>query len=109
MDTNNGLPLFDAAQPGLHPEFRPAARARRHFRSLADATAGAVPVRLALEQADGSTFRFDLKVLPDAHPMAAGNAIYLERFVKFILWSRGGWRIHIDAPAPLVAALEAHY
>ena len=94
MDTNNGLPLVaPRVRPVLDPDFRPAILATRAFRALVEATPGAVPVGLALEQADGSVFRFDLAVLPESHPQADANRTYLERFVKFILWSRGGWRI----------------
>jgi predicted NBD/HSP70 family sugar kinase len=95
--------------PVLDPQFRPAVLASRAFQALVKDAADPVPVHLALEQADGSVFRFDLEVLPESHPHAAANAVYLERFVKFILWSRGGWRIHIDGPAPLAAALRVHY
>jgi len=95
--------------PVLDPLFRPAVLANRVFRDLVRATPGAVPVKLALEQADGSVFRFETAVLPESHPHAAGNATYLERFVKFLLWSRGGWRIYFDGPAALVAKLAARY
>lgn len=111
MNTNNGLRLIAPRKtPVLDPAFRPAALAARAFRELAASAApAAVPVRLAIEQADGSVFRFDTSVLPESHPQAAGNAAYLERYVKFVLWSRGGWRIHVDAPPGLVAGLAAHY
>jgi RND superfamily putative drug exporter len=33
--------------------------------------------------------------------------MFLERFVKFILWSRGGWRIYLDGPAALAERLAA--
>jgi predicted NBD/HSP70 family sugar kinase len=33
----------------------------------------------------------------------------LERLVKLALWTRGGWRIHMDAPQALVERLRAHY
>ena len=33
----------------------------------------------------------------------------LERLVKLALWSRGGFRIHLDAPAELVERLRAHF
>jgi predicted NBD/HSP70 family sugar kinase len=95
--------------PALDPAFRPAVLAAAAYRDLVAQAGDAVPVRLALEQADGSVFRFDTRVLPDGHPQAAANAVYLERFVKFILWSRGGWRLHVDGPPALVAALAAHY
>jgi predicted NBD/HSP70 family sugar kinase len=111
MNTNNGLRLIAPRKtPVLDPAFRPAALATRAFRELA-ASAGesAVPVRVAIEQADGSVFRFDTRVLPESHPDATGNAAYLERYLKFILWSRGGWRIHVDAPPQLVDGLAAHY
>ncbi len=110
MNSQHGLPLAaPRLTPVLDPSFRPAILANRAFRRMARATADAAPIRLALEQADGSVFRFETTVLPEAHPLAAGNATYLERLVKFLLWSRGGWRIHFDGPAPLGAALQAHY
>lgn len=95
--------------PALDPGFRPAALAVRAFRELCARTKGSVPVRIALEQSDGSTSHFDFAALPESHPQAAANARFLERCVKFLLWSRGGWRIHLDAPQPLGAALAAYY
>jgi predicted NBD/HSP70 family sugar kinase len=64
---------------------------------------------MALEQTDGSVFHFATRLLPPGHPHAAGNAVHLERFVKFILWSRGGWRLHLDAPPEAIEQLSAHY
>jgi predicted NBD/HSP70 family sugar kinase len=93
----------------LDPAFRPAVLANRGFRALVAKTPGAVPVGVAIEQSDGSVFSFQLAVLPASHPLAAANGVYLERFVKFLLWSRGGWRVHVAGPAPLVAGLAAHY
>jgi predicted NBD/HSP70 family sugar kinase len=83
--------------------------ANRAFRALANATQGAATVRLALEQTDGTASHFTTQILPDSHPQAAGNFPYLERIAKFLLWSRGGYRIHFDGPAPLAAKLTAHY
>jgi predicted NBD/HSP70 family sugar kinase len=105
MDTLNGLPLVTPRKlPVLDPAFRPAALACRAFRETVRGTGNAVPVHVAIEQTDGSVFRFDLEVLPDSHPQASGNAAYLERFVKFILWS-----VHVDAPPGLVDGLASHY
>ncbi len=110
METNHGLPLVaPRVTPILDPDFRPAVLAVRAFDARARSAPDAVPVRLALEQADGSIFRFDTRVLPATDPQAAGNAVHLERFVKFVLWSRGGWRLHVDGPASLVSELAAHY
>lgn len=108
--TNDGLRLIaPRVTPVLDPWFRPASLATRAFRESVAASGEPVPVRLALEQADGSVFAFALKVLPAGHPQAAGNFRYVERFVKFLLWSRGGCRIFFDGPADLHRRLEAHY
>ena len=110
MNTNNEFPLVaPRITPVLDPGFRPAVLANRAFRKLVQAAGGAVPVRLALEQTDGTVSHLATQVLPDGHPQAAGNFTYVERIAKFLLWSRGGFRIHFDGPAPLAAKLAAHY
>jgi predicted NBD/HSP70 family sugar kinase len=108
MDTNHGLPLIaPKVVPELHPNFSPAVLANRAFRKVLPSNAE--PVLIALERADGSVSRFETKVYPANHPGAAGNFIYLERFLKFLLWSRGGWKIHFAGPADLAQKLQAHY
>ena len=110
MDTNNGLPLVaPRVIPVLDPGFRPGVLAAHGFRALVDQSSGAVPVRLALEQSDGSVFRFDIRVLPETHRQASGNLTFVERLIKFLLWSRGGWRIYIDGPGSIAAHLASHY
>jgi predicted NBD/HSP70 family sugar kinase len=110
MNSNNGLPLVaPRVTPVLDPAFRPAALAVRAFDALVAAASGGVPLRIALEQADGSVFHFATRILPDAHPQSAANFPHVERLVKFLLWSRGGWRIHIDGPEGIAGRLAAHY
>jgi predicted NBD/HSP70 family sugar kinase len=107
---NRGLILVaPRITPVLDPAFRPPVLANRAFRERVRASGAPVPVAVALEQADGSMFRLATAVLPAEHPEAAGNFFYLERWLKFLLWSRGGWRIHFAGPAELAAALERHY
>lgn len=109
-DTNSELFLPAPAVPAaLDPGFRPAVLAARAFTALVESSGVAVPVRIALEQADGSVFRFETATLPDGHPQAGAGLRHVERLVKFLLWARGGWRIHLDAPAGVVSALSAHY
>src|SRR5215510_8158244 len=89
-DTNKGLLLITPrALPALDPAFRPAVFASREFRRRAMATGRAVEVRLALEQPNGTVSWFKTPIFPDEHPEAPSNLIYLERILKFLLWSRG--------------------
>ena len=107
---NHALPVNPQVVPILDPGFLPAVLHNRAFREAARATGVAVPVRLALEQADGSVFHHQTVVLPEKHPLAAGeNLRHVERLVKFLLWAWGGWRIHFVGPAALAKALTDHY
>ena len=103
-----GLSLVSpAVVPVLDPEFRPAALADRAFQ---DGLRGrSVPICLALERADGGISRFDTQVAEPGSALAAVSFFYLERLVKFLLWSRGGWKIHFHGPKELGARLQAHF
>ena len=110
MNHNNGLTLIaPRIAPVLDPGFRPAVLANRAYREQVRSSGAAVPIKLGLEQADGSVFRFSTEVLPETHAPAAGNFIFLERMVKFLLWSRGGFRIYFSGPQGLGEALQRHY
>ena len=110
MNTNSHFPLPAPRVPAvLDPGFRPAVLATRAFAEMVASTGAGVPVRLALEQTDGSVFHFETAVLPSSHPQVAANDTHVERLVKFLLWSRGGWRIYVDGPPRLAAALSSHY
>jgi predicted NBD/HSP70 family sugar kinase len=107
---NDGLKLIvPRVAPVLDPQFRPAVLADRAFRDEARASGNPVPIQLALEHSDGSIFRFTTELLPPDHPRAAGNYIYLERLVKFLLWSRGAFRIHFAGPGLLADRLQEQF
>src|SRR3954469_18842111 len=93
----------------LDPPFRPAALARRAFERRARETGHPVRVRFALQQDGGTVSRFTTELMPEHHPDATANLRMLERLVKLALWSRGGYRILLDAPPALVDQLRAHY
>ncbi|MGI8966314.1 MAG: ROK family protein [Limisphaerales bacterium] len=95
--------------PVLDPDFRPAVLATRYFREQVRASRDAVPIQLALEQADGSVFHFHTEVFSQNHPQAVANFIYVERIVKFLLWARGGFRIYFAGPENLGKELQTHF
>jgi predicted NBD/HSP70 family sugar kinase len=107
---NNGLALVTPQiTPALDPNFRPAVLANRAFRSLVRSSGNSVSVGLALEQTDGNVSNFKTEILPESHPQAAGNFTYLERIIKLLIWSRGGFRIHFQGPAEIATRLGAYY
>ena len=68
-----------------------------------------MPVRIALEQTNGSVYHFHTEIFPDQSPQAAANYFHVERILKFLLWSRGGWRVYFDGPDSIATQLSAHY
>ena len=86
MNTTAFTLIAPKLTPVLDPFFRPAVLANRHYQSLAQAAPNSVPVTLALEQADGSVFHFQTRILPSDHPGAGANLVYIQRLVKFLLW-----------------------
>ena len=95
--------------PELHPTFRPAVLANRAFEAAARDSGAAVETGIALEQADGSVFHTWTVIFAEGHALAENNFRHLERLVKFLLWSRGGWRIHLAGPASLAERLQRYY
>jgi|KBSSwiStaDraftv2_1062776.scaffolds.fasta_scaffold73389_2 predicted NBD/HSP70 family sugar kinase len=95
-----------AVLPVLDPGFRPAILAHQEFREALKGDA--LPVALALERSDGVS-RFDTVMAAPGSPLATGNVFYLERLLKFLLWSRGGYRVHFQGPDELARGLQAHY
>lgn len=96
-----------ALAPPLDPGFEPAVHAWRGYLDRARA-AGGTALRLAVEREDGLVSVFDT-VAPgnDADPEATYRVV--ERAVKFLLWSRGGWRVHVQGPAAIGRRLKADY
>jgi predicted NBD/HSP70 family sugar kinase len=104
-ESNSGLPLVrPRTLPPLDRHFRPAVLANRAF--AAHATE---PLRVALERGTGSVSRFETKIVPRGHPEARGTFRYVERWLKFLLWSRGAAKVHFAGPRDIAEQLRHHY
>jgi predicted NBD/HSP70 family sugar kinase len=95
-------------QPPLEPDFQPAALVHRVYDDAVDA-AGGEPLVLGLERGDGSVSRFETRVFPESDERAAANVPVVERVLKFLLWQRGAWRVHVGGPASIGDALRDIY
>jgi len=105
--------LIDSAapahRPSLDPAFRPAALAYRLFREEVAASGGGVPLVLGLERREDSVSRYETAVLPQGHPRAHESLWFAERLLKFLLWQRGAWRVHVSGPPAVVRHLQQCY
>jgi predicted NBD/HSP70 family sugar kinase len=103
-----GININPAIIAPLDPGFLPASLFTRKYRELVSASGG-VPLRLALERGDGSISTFSTSVVPLSAGHLAATLLYVERIVKFLLWQRGGWRIHVGGPAEIGEHIKAVY
>ena len=93
--------------PPFDPGFRPIVFSWREYLDRAK-RAGAALLRVAVEREEGLVSVFVTRVPEiDADPTA--TYLIVERLVKFLLWSRGGWRVHFLGPAAIGKRLKAEY
>jgi predicted NBD/HSP70 family sugar kinase len=95
--------------PPLDPDFRPAALGHRAFAQAVASAGGGVQLTLAIERAAGEVAHFATALLPEGHPRAADNLVYVERLVKFLLWQKGGFRVHVAGPRVVADYLAEQY
>ncbi len=105
--------LIDSAvpqeTPPLDDSFRPAFLANRAFQRAVAESGKGVPLVLGLERSEHALTRFETTVFPDGHPSASENLWYAERLLKFLLWARGAWRVHVGGPESIVRHLRETY
>lgn len=90
----------------LDPGFLPPVLFNRHYVASARATGKAVPLVIGLERECGLVSRFETVVKPTAD---AETLLYVERIVKFLLWARGGWKLHLGGPKAIGEAIKKTY
>ncbi|HTB22519.1 MAG TPA: ROK family protein [bacterium] len=103
------LQVVPKAPPPLDPGFRPAYLGNRNFEAACARSGAAVPLAFALEAAAGAVTRFETLAFPEKHPLSAENLAYAERVVKFLLWSRGGWKLSVAGPKSVALHLARAY
>lgn len=94
-------------RPPCDPGFRPIVLDWRAYLDRA-LKAGDALLRAAVEREDGLVSAFVTRV-PEKDADPATTSMIVERMVKFLLWSRGGWRIHFFGPAAIGKRLKADY
>ncbi len=94
-------------RPPYDPGFEPMLFAWHKYLDRARAS-GEAPLRIAVEREDGLVSVFDT-IAPenDAEPESTYRVV--ERLVKFLLWSRGGWRIHFQGSTAIGRRLRTDY
>ena len=91
----SSFPIKPAIAAPLDPGFSPAVLYNRRYLEAVHAADTGIPLLLGLERECSLVSRFETLVKPSGDPETLR---YVERIVKFLLWSRGGWKLHIAGP-----------
>ncbi|MEG2724542.1 MAG: ROK family protein [Kiritimatiellia bacterium] len=94
--------------PPFDTSFKPAFLTLRAMREKAKADPEARIVAIAVERDNGAVARYDLPY-PKAAEDCPNFPLFVERIVKFMLWSAGGWKIYISGPAAIAKKLREDY
>lgn len=81
----------------LDARFESPALVFRKYRDIVAEDAEESPLVVGIERAGGRVSRGRIAVLPPGHPDFADGRHLVERWVKFLLWARGGHRIYLGA------------
>lgn len=103
------FPNLAGSIPGIDKDFRPMALENRNFIKAVKESGEGAPLAVCIERADGLRSTFRTQVFAESSARADANFLYVERFVKTILWSRGGWKIIIGGPANVCEAIKKAY
>jgi predicted NBD/HSP70 family sugar kinase len=90
----------------LDPGFEPAVLFNRVYQDNVRASGKGVPLALGLERENGLVSRFETIVHREAD---AVTLRYVERIVKFLVWSRGGWKLHVGGPKTIADFIRKTY
>jgi len=95
--------------PPLDPAFRPAALVSRAAADIIRDSGHATELVLGLEREDGRVSVHRAVAFAADSEFSGSELRYVERLVKFLLWQRGAFRLHIGGPRHLGEQLAALY
>lgn len=96
-------------KPFLDPEFVPALLWRKAFEEEVRKGSEISSIKIAVRRLDGIVFRRDIDILSNTEVNTPRNLRYLERLIKFMVWSYGGYEILIAGCDELAGQISRIY
>jgi predicted NBD/HSP70 family sugar kinase len=93
----------------LDPGFSPLVLARRKYQQEVEASGSVADCALVIERDGDLRSRFDFQVLKPDDQNIGNTYQYVERMLKFLLWSRGGWKVYFAGPAEIGRRITEDY
>lgn len=90
----------------LDPGFRPAVLFNRAYLERVKASGKGEPLVIGLERENGLVSRYETRVLPT---LDDDTVLYVDRLVKSLLWTLGGWKLHFGGPKTIGGMIRKTY
>lgn len=96
-------------KPALDPGFLPAVLWHDAYQKLCKSDSTSRDLVIGLERPDGTVFRHETRVLAPGAAGSADTVRTVERLLKFLLWQKGGSRIHVGGAPEVGEAIKRIY
>ncbi len=89
--------------------YLPAYLFNKRYNEIAEAHPQKEILHIALKDTIGNTSRFKLALVPQGSSMATNTQLYVDRFVKFLLWAQGGHELYLAGPLKICQKVAKDY
>ena len=103
------LEITPANKPPLDKGFCPAILGNRNYRNAVEQSNNTSAMNIALERTDGCVARINLKIFNPGSEHDADTLRYVERQVKYMIWSHGGSILYLSGPEQVCCAIRKIY
>jgi predicted NBD/HSP70 family sugar kinase len=90
----------------LDSDFQPAVLFNRGYVDAANTSGHPMPLVIGIERENGLLSRYETVIKSE---IGSETLLYVERVVKFLLWTRGGWRLWIGGPLEIGEYIHRQY
>jgi predicted NBD/HSP70 family sugar kinase len=96
-------------QAPLDSGYISAILANRSYREAVAKSDNTTTIAIAVERENGLVSRRDVDILAPGSEYDADTLRVVERHIKFLLWSKGGWKLCLSGPAAVCDAIKQAY
>jgi len=93
----------------LDPHFTPIILGNHAFEKAVKSSTHAIKIGIALERNQGQISTFYAMIFGDEDNQHEANYRYVERLIKTLLWTKGGFRIYLSCPRDLGMYIKSVY
>ncbi len=98
-----------AVPPPLDPDFRPISLGNRRYLEKVRGSKDKTPLTVALERHDGRRSVFKTEIFAPGSCHDPNTHVYVERWIKFLLWQKGGWKLIFGGPPEIGERIRQIY